>query len=332
MRACSKAWGARCFGLRGRLGSRLLADAGIWPPVGVGVGQVLELAGVGQVLELASFFEDAYAHCGAFSSCCTLFRGIGSFAMDLLLATISPPPLSPLFQSGGSLEGFNEDVTFIVALMLLLLIFDVLGSRVLGISQSARWFFVHAIANAVSTVAAFPDVRRALWEDPIHCFSGKSHSMVANSAVAAAHFYHVVAFKLRAEDIFHHVVFTAVLCGIAIPFKHDGGALNNFGCFILSGLPGGIDYCMLVGVKQGWMAKLTEKSWNAWINTWIRGPAMSVYGFLAWQAWLLGNYNVPTVFLFLVAFLHFTNGQHYAAQAVASHEKWRIEAKSEKRS
>jgi hypothetical protein len=247
-------------------------------------------------------------------------------SLTSLSAFLAPPPLSPIFQSGGALDGINEDVALIIAVMLVLGLCDVLGTRVLGINDSARWFFVHAIANAVSTVAAFPDVRRALWEDPIHCFSGKSNTMVANSAVAAAHFYHVAAFKLRAEDIFHHITFTAVLCGLAIPFKHEGGVANNFGCFILSGLPGGVDYCMLVAVKQGWMDKLTEKSWNAWINTWIRGPAMSVYGFLAWQAWLLGNYQVPTGFLFLIAFLHFTNGQHYAAQAVASHEKWRLEA------
>ena len=242
--------------------------------------------------------------------------------MTSAYAFLAPPPISPLFQDGGALDGWNEDFTLIVGLMMVLAVADFIGTM-LGINAKARWFFVHAIANAVSTYAAFPDFYRAVVGDPVHSFSGQTQTMVANSAVAAAHIYHVVAFKLRPEDIFHHLTFTVILCGLAIPYKHEGGVANNFGCFILSGLPGGIDYCMLVAVKQGWMEKMTEKSWNAWINTWIRGPFMAVYGFLAWQTYLLGNYSMPGVFLFIVAALHFTNGQHYAAQAVASHAKWK---------
>ena len=239
-------------------------------------------------------------------------------------AFLSPPPLSPIFAPGGALETLNEDVTLIVSLMLVLFLADAIGTRLLGINENARWFFVHAIANAVSAVAAFPDLRRALWEDPVHCFSGKSHTMVANSAVAAAHLYHVAAFKLRAGDIFHHLMFTSILCGLAIPYKNQGGVANNFGCFILSGLPGGINYCMLVAVKQGAMPKLAEKRWNAAINTWVRAPAMAVYGFIGWQAYLLGTYQVPTPFLFIVTILHFTNGQHYGAEAVAGYAKWKL--------
>ncbi len=43
--------------------------------------------------------------------------------------------------------------------------------------------------------------------------------MVANSAVVAIHSYHCVAFKLPMADIFHHVLFVSILCGLAIPFK-----------------------------------------------------------------------------------------------------------------
>lgn len=157
------------------------------------------------------------------------------------------------------------------------------------------------MANFVSACAAAPDVYRLL-NDPIHAFSGPSYTMMANSAVAAIHLYHVIAFKLPMADVFHHATFVSVLCGIAIPYKQVGaplgkrripasstrsmcgirgcrpspgppwfaagnhsarevaavhratlihllvsqvgGAANNFGCFFLSGLPGGIDYVM----------------------------------------------------------------------------------------
>ena len=206
-------------------------------------------------------------------------------------AFLAPPAISPIFQDGGTLSSFNEDFFLVTAMLVVLGIADV-ASRALGIVEKGRWFFVHAIANAVSAVAAAPDVYRALYGDPTHCFSGRTHTMVANSAVAAAHIYHVLAFKLRAEDIFHHLVFTVILCGLAIPYKHAGGVANNFGCFFLSGLPGGVDYVLLVLVKQGAMAPITEKRLNAAINTWVRGPSMAVYAMLGWQACIACAYRI----------------------------------------
>ena len=77
----------------------------------------------------------------------------------------------------------------------------------------------------------------------------------SDSAVAAIHLYHCIAFSLRAsaEEIFQHLAFVSILCGLAIPFKWIGGVANNFGCFFkfLSGLPGGVDYVMLTCVAQG---------------------------------------------------------------------------------
>ncbi len=150
--------------------------------------------------------------------------------------------------------------------------------------------------------------------------------------------YHVLAFRLKAADIFHHLTFTAILCGLAIPFKQVGGVANNFGCFFLSGVPGGIDYVLLVLVKQGYMGKLTEKKWNSTINTWLRGPAMSIYACLAYVCWSSGKLT-PTgldrfwyhdMCLIVAAGLHFYNGQHYAQEAVGGYYKWAERERLEK--
>jgi hypothetical protein len=155
----------------------------------------------------------------------------------------------------------------------------------------------------VSAAAAAPDVYRML-ADPLHAFSGPSFSMVANSAVAAIHLYHCLAFPLPAADIFHHVTFVSVLCGLAIPFKQMGGCANNFGCFFLSGLPGGIDYVLLVLVREGRLAKMAEKRWNARINTWLRAPPMTVYAFVGYLGWLYGTTaGLPLWALVVVVFL-----------------------------
>lgn len=168
----------------------------------------------------------------------------------------------------------------------------------------------------------FPDVWRGL-TDPIHSWTGPSQTMVANSSIVAVHLYHVLAFKLSTAEIVHHAVFVIILCGLGIAFKQQGGIANNFGCFFLSGLPGGIDYLLLVLVKQELISKMAEKRLNATINTWLRGPSMSVYAFIAWSAWWHGQTeHIHPFWVFVVAFLHFVNGQWYAAEAIAGHAKW----------
>ena len=47
----------------------------------------------------------------------------------------------------------------------------------------------------------------------------------------------------------------------------------------MCGLPGGLDYVLLAGVKWGWVEKMTEKRLNMWLQTAIRWPgAVGVYG------------------------------------------------------
>ena len=52
------------------------------------------------------------------------------------------------------------------------------------------------------------------------------------------------------------------------------GPLTNINNFFMCGVPGGIDYAMLVAVKHGWIEPLTEKNVNAGVNVWLRAPAL----------------------------------------------------------
>ena len=229
------------------------------------------------------------------------------------------PPISPLFQQGGMFEQYNEDMTLVLLYLIMCWLLDVSLIKP-RLSPKSRFFALHFVLNMCVVVAAAPDVYRA-FTNPTTAFNGASQSMWANSAIVAIHFYHCLAFDLTASDIFHHLLFVTILCGLAIPFKQTGGVANNFGCFFLSGLPGGIDYLMLVLVKEGYMKKMTEKYWNKMINVWLRGPAMSVYSTLAWVSWWSGNAGTPNVVLLAVVLLHFFNGQYYAEMAVATYHR-----------
>jgi hypothetical protein len=238
-------------------------------------------------------------------------------------------PLSPLFQPGGVLAFIpSEDVGFTLIFIFLLFLIDILlVKRFLAVKS--RYFALHACANTVSTIAASFDLYKSLC-DPLHAFQGPSFTMVANSAVASIHFYHILAFKLNSADIFHHVTFVSVLCGLAIPFKHSGGAANNLGCFFLSGLPGGMDYVLLVLVREGKMAVKTEKKWNARINNWLRGPSMVMYAVFGYLAVLYGNYDVPLVILLICVALHFHNGMYYGSMAVQNYGEYIAKERIEK--
>eukprot|EP00051_Salpingoeca_urceolata_P028567 m.487525 g.487525 ORF g.487525 m.487525 type:complete len:272 (-) comp25063_c0_seq1:24-839(-) len=234
---------------------------------------------------------------------------------------LTPPPLTPWFKDGGVFDGLNEDATLTVFIVIFLFVVD-FGLIKHIVHPKGRWFALHAVANAICAVAAFPDVVK-VFVDPVHAMQGPSASMIANAAVVAAHAYHALVFNLTPSEIFHHIVFVSILCGLAIPGKQVGGAANNFGAFFLSGLPGGTIYCLLVCVKQGWMDKGTEKLWSSRINTWLRGPSMTVYTFVMYQAWLLGQIRgVPTWAACTAAALHFFNGQYYAEMANGTYHRY----------
>jgi hypothetical protein len=243
--------------------------------------------------------------------------------------TLCPPPLSPLFQEGGRFAGFNEDLTLTAFGLIGLFVVDNLIVKRF-IQPKVRYFALHTMANAVTAIAALPDVVKGLTADPRDTFSGPAHTMVSNSMVAAIHIYHCLAFNLRREDIIHHAVFVTILCGLAVPLKQVDGIGNTFGCFFLSGVPGGLIYLNLCLVAHGYMSKLTEKKLSAAINVWLRGPSMVVYTFLGWSTWMAGRTMIHPLYVFLCVMLHFTNGQYYAQQSVESLAVFKERLRAEK--
>eukprot|EP01059_Diplonema_ambulator_P032369 TRINITY_DN6317_c0_g1_i2.p1 TRINITY_DN6317_c0_g1~~TRINITY_DN6317_c0_g1_i2.p1 ORF type:complete len:250 (+),score=65.30 TRINITY_DN6317_c0_g1_i2:37-786(+) len=242
---------------------------------------------------------------------------------------LAPEPLSDVFKAGGALEGLNEDLCQIVVGLVLLALLDVLVVRVAVIERS-RYFALHAVVNVVVVVASAPDVWRGLTE-PQLAWSGKSHTMVANNAIAAIHIYHCLAFKLTKSDIVHHAAFVSILCSLGILFKQQGGTANNFGCFFLSGLPGGLDYVLLILKNAEKISKMDEKYWNRHIQQWIRGPSMSIYMFIAFTSWYTGNTShLSPALVILVTLLHFVNGIYYADEAVGSYYTWKERSKHHK--
>eukprot|EP01130_Rhizamoeba_saxonica_P013257 TRINITY_DN5638_c0_g1_i3.p1 TRINITY_DN5638_c0_g1~~TRINITY_DN5638_c0_g1_i3.p1 ORF type:complete len:134 (+),score=15.66 TRINITY_DN5638_c0_g1_i3:114-515(+) len=63
----------------------------------------------------------------------------------------------------------------------------------------------------------------------------------------------------------------------------NAGHLLGHGAFFSSGLPGGLDYLMLVLVKLGFMESIQEKKINSIIQSWIRAPGCLFHSLFTWS-------------------------------------------------
>lgn len=254
-----------------------------------------------------------------------------------IIGVFAPAPVTPWFKDPSSvLYGYNEDLVLMLMCLVLLFVLDVAIVRPF-LHPKARYFALHAVANAIVVVYAFPDVVAVLTEDPATVFFGPMKTIVPTSAVIGLHLYHCLAFQLTPADIFHHLYFAFLLCILAVPCKGIQGASANFGAFFLSGLPGGIDYVLLCLNYHGIVTRKQEKQWNTYINLYLRAPATVVYLVVAWTAWLnpgVTRASPPSAIFYVLAFiapyLHFYNGQYYCRDTVESNHIFNLKLKHEK--
>ena len=135
------------------------------------------------------------------------------------------------------------------------------------------------------------------------------------------HFYHLTCFveALRVEDVVHHLLFGGGLG--CFNFSLTWGRMTNLLIFFMTGLPGGIDYAMLVLVKSGHVARLTQKAICSNINTWLRVPGhvftSSLMAICTWSD-ATGSLPYPSIVVGTVASLCLLNGVYYGEQAVGT--------------
>jgi hypothetical protein len=197
--------------------------------------------------------------------------------------------------------------------MIGLAVFDVLVARF----TKARWFAVHAIANAWVVLHATGDMLRVL-ADPFQAGLG-TYSLLPLEMIISVHVYHMVAFNnLRSEDYVHHLLFAGLMGGFAM--YDTFGPVTNFLSFFVSGLPGGLDYGMLVAVKHGWLDSITEKVWATRLNVWLRSPGLQIAALLLYAIAIdpvsrsHHQHSITRYICFLTSALTFLNGTFYMQQ------------------
>ena len=192
--------------------------------------------------------------------------------------------------------------------------------------KKARWFAIHAFANAIVTLACIVSTYTVI-VDPVHAMDSRVYNnrrFFGNASpwpiliINAVHVYHMIAFNnLTKSDYFHHLMFIPTV-GFFGQY-YEWGAIRNFLCLFISGLPGGIDYFMLMLVKLGYIDVLIQKRICAGLNTWLRAPGITYEAGLMYVAFVTGNTTVPWPVNLMVASLSWFNAQYYCKQSVANY-------------
>eukprot|EP00055_Hartaetosiga_balthica_P004637 m.12498 g.12498 ORF g.12498 m.12498 type:complete len:287 (+) comp4004_c0_seq1:166-1026(+) len=243
---------------------------------------------------------------------------------------------------------YYGDLKFFVECFVGLFLIDLFLVRVLRWfpekSSATRYFSIHVLVNAYVVAVHFKDVIGA-YTTFQNAYLGPTDTR-GSIAIFSLHLYHIVFFQpLDTVDWIHHIVMVVVM--LPLGYLLAPGYMLGHGCFYASGLPGGIDYLLLVLVKCNVISKMQEKTWNVWIQNWLRSPGCLIQAWLTYQNYTTAVARIadpslpnrlptstrpvidasiyaPTLGLLnsCVVFLSFYwNGQYFLERVIRSHER-----------
>lgn len=188
------------------------------------------------------------------------------------------------------------------------------------------YYAVHALHNALIVWSTAPEVWATFTD--FYGIAGRPPNDVAAILCFALHFYHISLYRdrFRFDDWLHH----GLMIGIALPLGLllPSSTFLGFSLFFTTGLPGGIDYALLFGVRNGWIERMTEKRINRFLQVWIRSPGAVALATLS-AASALSTPNAHWLVragCLVPAALNYWNGQYFMEQVVADHAQLELAA------
>jgi hypothetical protein len=202
----------------------------------------------------------------------------------------------------------------LLVIMLFWLVDNLIVKRYLN---NARWYSLHAMANALVVYYVSADLYNLL-VNPIKSFSRTATYSALNITVAL-HFYHVVFFRnLTLIDWLHHVLMITI--AIIAYFCPSSVVISTNGLlFFLNGLPGGIDYVMLVLVKYGIIRPIREKELNSYLNIWIRSPGILIGTHNLYLTIIYSNYKPYAITKLMAILILVWNAQYFTYRVIGNY-------------
>lgn len=175
--------------------------------------------------------------------------------------------------------------------------------------SKARWFWLHALTNVcVGTLSM--DCLSTIHTNPIDFQVSSFPTQLAVSL----HIYHCLFFKLSKEDIFHHVLFAAILGSVSLIYHHS----SVVAClFFLNGYPGSIIYFLLACKKGNVFLQVDEPFVSMVTNLCFRMPGTVYVLFLFFPSLLrIPSSEIPVFVKCLQFVLPLFNSVFFTFQSI----------------
>ena len=195
-------------------------------------------------------------------------------------------------------------------------LFSVMDTAIKKRGFEKPYYAVHAIHNALIVYNTAPDVYYSLTE--LTNLDSYPTNWPAVQLCFALHLYHILLYwkSFRFDDWLHH----GLMIGIALPIGCllEAHTFLGMSLFFTTGLPGGIDYMLLFGVRNDYVQKETEKRVNTFLNVWIRSPGCVAMATLSFTHILArqGEPSLLKTLAFIPSILNYWNGQYFMEQVV----------------
>ena len=186
------------------------------------------------------------------------------------------------------------------------------------IKKDAVYYLMHVMLNTYIVSITYNNFFTFILNPFSNLLIYDYYSVKSACVIMGFHIYHYLIDELDFETKIHHVV-TGFITGAAsliVPTGISVSAIN----FIMCGLPGGIDYFLLVLCKYKLIGKITEKSINRWLNLLIRMPFMMLCNWYIVLNLYHGNIDIKTyIYTILGCILMLINSIYYCNKTVGNY-------------
>lgn len=185
--------------------------------------------------------------------------------------------------------------------------------RIVASHVQKQYFLCHVFVNSIITYLTFHGAVRALLHPesstiPLTNGSGTSaNSQLYICFCMAIHVYHPIFFRTGRMDWIHHTpvyILNVLLMGCLTSDVFELQAI------IMTGIPGGLDYLLLVLEGEGAISRATYKSDSAYINNWFRAPVGFLSGYICLVGLLHQTSQQDTIVTNYQLFVFFFMGIH----------------------
>ena len=185
--------------------------------------------------------------------------------------------------------------------------------------SSLQWFQLHCISNMIITIQCWREFTNILFNQDFILIETANHD--ALKLAISLHIYHILFWRVSQIDVVHHIS-SVFICGPLMLYINT--QLVSWLLIIATGIPGGIDYFLLVLVKLNRLPQKDEKQANALLNTYFRGPFGVLGSYFCYRYILEARYISQQAVAVIIMITSYWNANYFTKLAVENNIKYKL--------